>query len=171
MFPLRQRYYLEVDQPGPVQPAPLRIRQKEPVAAPPKKSKWRGFVIGLLVGQALIIGINFGLPRLLDHFKGQIAVQPGMPLGVLVFMGILGGLVITGLFIAFALVLSGFRGGSVWKGFVRLFKAGAVMGFTAAVLGGTALVMIPTGQWRNIPRQMKEITVGVLDKLKETRER
>jgi hypothetical protein len=160
-----------VEETNPARPA-LRIRQKEEGAPPPKsKSKWRGFVIGLLAGQALIIGINFGLPRLLDHFKGQIAVQPGMPLGVLVFMGILGGLVITGLFIAFALVLSGFRGGSVWKGFVRLFKAGAVMGFTAAILGGTALVMIPTGQWRNIPKQMKEITVGVLDKLKETRER
>lgn len=160
-----------MDEANPARPA-LRIRAKDPAAEPPKpKSKWRGFIIGLLVGQALIVGLNFGLPRLLDHLKGQVAVQEGMPLGVLVFMGILGGLAITAVFIGLALLLSGLRGGNVWKGFVRLFKAGAVIGFTAAVLGGTALLMIPSGQWRNIPKQVKDISVGVWNKLGEHKER
>lgn len=148
------------------QESPLRIRKKEPAGPIPYRSKWRGFFQGLLIGQVLIIALNFGFPLLLRYLKDQIAVSPGMPLGVLIFMGMLGGILLTAVIVALMLLVSAVRGGNFWSGCARLFKAGAAIGFTAAVLGGTALVMIPMGQWSSIPRQVKEITVGLWEKMK-----
>lgn len=157
-------------------PPPLRIRKKEteeeprpdPVAQAKRRSR-RQFFIGLLVGQILIVGLNFGLPWLLVYLKDQVAVSKTIPLGLLIFVGILGGLGITAVVIAILLFFAALKGaatgGSLLRGIGRLFKASAIIGFTAAVLGGTALLMIPTGQWKTLPRQVKELCVEMYNKV------
>jgi hypothetical protein len=158
----------------------LRVRQKtdEPRPDPlaqQKKKRWRGFFIGLIVGQALIVGLNYGLPWLLKLAADKVKMSQSIPLPLLIFLGIGGGLAITAVLIAvclfFAALRGAVKGGSVWSGIKRVFRAGIVIGFTAAVLGGTAFVMIPTGEWKAVPGQVKEIVTGLWEKIREAARR
>jgi len=156
-------------------PPPLRIRKKETAETPPdlvaqaKRRTRKQFFIGLLAGQLLIVGLNFGLPWLLVYLKDQVAVSKTIPLGLLIFVGILGGVGITAVVIAillfFAAIKGAATGGSLLRGIARLFRASAIVGFTAAVLGGTALLMIPSGQWKTLPKQVKDLCVEMYNKV------
>jgi len=127
----------------------------------------RGFLLGLLAGQLLIIAMDFGgeaLIRLLHH-KVRFQPPPGMSVRSLVFLGMSAGIVITALIIFLVLGMSGAgyvlgsrKAGlftAVGRGIRRVFKAAWALGLTLGVVGGTAWFLIPRPQWKPTAQYMQ----------------
>ncbi len=118
----------------------------------------RGFLIGLLVGQLLVLGLDFGGGAALHLLRDKVTVQTPVPHQALVFIGMTAGIVITMLLILFVLGLQGAgwvfgkKGAgfftAVGRGVKRIFKAAWALGITLGVIGGTAWFMIPRDQWK-----------------------
>jgi len=130
-----------------------------------KVRKRKGFLIGLLVGQLLVIGLDFGGKAILDAIAHKYKFNAPIPLQSLVFLGMAGGIAITAVLILFVL---GFQGvgyvfGSkqvgfftaVGRGIRRVFKAAWSLGLTLGVIGGTAWFMIPGSRWKDTTEYMK----------------
>jgi hypothetical protein len=120
----------------------------------------KGFLVGLLAGQILIIAMDFGgelLIRLLHH-KVRFQPPPGMSVRSLVFIGMTAGIAITGLLLFLVLGLSGAgyvlgrkKAGlftALARGAGRVFKAAWALGLTLGVIGGTAWFLIPRPEWK-----------------------
>lgn len=115
----------------------------------------RGFLIGLLVGQALVAGIIFGGDAIL-RLRPDIHTE--LPLRLLVFLGVTGGLVFTGLMIGLLLFFQAVgyvfrpRGKKFFvalgNGIRRVGRAALALGLTLLVLGGTAAATIPPADWK-----------------------
>ncbi|MBI2930133.1 MAG: hypothetical protein HYY16_00655 [Planctomycetes bacterium] len=123
----------------------------------------RSFLWGLLLGQIVIVSMNWALRLLLPLLPGTPpSTIERVPL--LICMGIVVGIALVGAFIGLVLALTGivglFRRGSLKRGLKRVLRAGLSVGVTAAVLGGTAFAMIPSAQWREAPAQAWSITRG-----------
>lgn len=113
----------------------------------------RGFLIGLLVGQLLILGLDFGGRLILTLLENRVQTNAPYSLEAIVFFGMASGVVLTGLLIFFVLGLQGvgyvfgkkkvgfFR--AVGRGMVRCFKATWAVGLTLGIIGGTAWYLIP----------------------------
>jgi hypothetical protein len=131
-----------------------------------KKRRTRGFLFGLLAGQALVIGVDLGGAALLHYFQDRIRVNAPIPFQALVFAGMSAGIVITALLILAVLGLQGagwvfgkkkvgfFT--AVGRGLKRCFKAAWALGLTLGVVGGTAWLMIPGSEWARTAEYFKE---------------
>jgi hypothetical protein len=118
----------------------------------------KGFLIGLLVGQLLILGLDYGGRLALHLLKDKVKLQSPVPHEALVFIGMTAGIVITMLLILFVLGLQGMGWvfgknqvgffTAVGRGLKRVFKAAWALGITLGVIGGTAWFMIPRSEWK-----------------------
>lgn len=141
-------------EPPTVPPQTARERRAE-IRTVQKRRSRRGFLLGLLVGQALIVGIIFGGDQLL---RLRPDLQIGLPLRLLVLLGVTGGLVFTGAFIALLLSFQALgyvfrpRGkpflAALGNGMRRVGRAFGAMLLTLLVLGGTAAATIPPEDWK-----------------------
>lgn len=154
-LPQNMRWPLEGKMDPPTVP-PMTAEQRRAEMNERQRSKRRrGFLIGLLVGQALIAGIIFGSDALL---KLRPDLQTELPLRLLVFLGITGGLAFTGLMIGLLLFFQGlgyvFRprgkkfGVALWNGVRRVGRAAFALAITLLVLGGTAAATISPADWK-----------------------
>ncbi len=139
----------------------------------------RGFLLGLLAGQIVVIAMDFGgeaLIRLL-HEKVRFQPPPGMSVRSLVFIGMIAGIALTGLLILLILGISGagyvlgekkvgiFTAAA--RGAGRLFKAAWAVGLTLGVIGGTAWFMIPRPQWKPTADYIRERGMNGYDGAKD----
>jgi hypothetical protein len=123
-----------------------------------KTRRRRGFLIGLFVGQLLILAMDFGGDALVWLLRDKYPFRAPVPLRSLVFVGMTAGIVITALLILFVLGLqgAGWMFGAkkvgfwtaVGRGVKRTFKAAWALGLTLGVVGGTAWLLIPRDQWK-----------------------
>lgn len=158
---------------------PLEGRTSPPTALPSaqermaalvgvqKAKRRRGFIIGLLVGQLLIVALDFGGKQLIHLLRHKFRFSAPIPLEAVVFIGMTAGIVLTALLIFFILGLQGmgYVFGSkkkvglftaVARGMKRSFKAAWALGLTLSVVGGTAWFMIPRDQWKPTARYLRD---------------
>lgn len=165
-FPVVQ---LPPKEPDPPAPAPAAVEVRKPsrdermdeLARARKSRGRRSFLVGLLVGQLLILAVNFGVPWLVRVFPDRMRFDNPGRLPLLVFLGVTIGVALIAAVIALLLFFSGvaaiFKGGSLWRGIVRTVKAAFSIGVTAGILSGTAFFLIPKSQWRKVPDQSIEM--------------
>jgi hypothetical protein len=140
-------------------------REAERHAAQRKKRR-RGFLMGLLVGQVLVIAIDLGGAAALHFFRHKVRVNAPIPFEALVFIGMSTGIVATALLILAVLGLQGagwlfgkkkvgfFT--AVGRGLRRVFKAAWAVGLTIGVVAGTAWLMIPGAEWGRTGTYLKD---------------
>jgi hypothetical protein len=131
-----------------------------------KKKRLRGFLLGLLVGQLLVIALDLGGAAALHFFKHKIRVNAPIPFEALVFVGMSTGILATALLILAVLGLQGagwvfgkkkvgfFT--AVGRGLKRVVKAAWALGLTIGVVAGTAWLMIPGSEWSRTGAYFKE---------------
>jgi hypothetical protein len=122
-----------------------------------KKKRLRGFLIGLLAGQLLIILLDLGGKALLYLLRDRIRSNSPVPLEALVFIGMASGILITALLIFAVLGMQGLGWAfgkkkvgffaAAGRGAKRVFQAAGALGLTLGVIGGTAWFMIPARDW------------------------
>ncbi len=161
---------------------PLRGKMVAPTASPPTADRManilriqrarrrRGFMIGLLAGQLLIVGLDLGGELLIRAVSHKVVFNAPIPFRAVVFLGMTAGIAAIGLLIG---LLLGFQGlgwifgrkkvgflTALCRGFRRMGRAALSIGLTLAVIGSTAWFMIPGSEWRH--------TAGWLDGKRRT---
>lgn len=154
-LPQNMRWPLEGKMETPTVPPQTAEQRRAEMNVRQRAKGRRGFLIGLLAGQALIAGIIFGGDFLL---RMRPDLQTALPLRLLVFLGITGGLVFTGLMIGMLLFFQGVGyvvrprgkkfGVALGNGVRRVGRAVLSLGITLLVLGGTAAATIPPSDWK-----------------------
>jgi hypothetical protein len=154
VLPDNLRWPLEGKTETPTVPPKTAEERRRDLAELQKRKRRRGFLIGLVVGQLLVVALVYGGEALL---RMRPDIQTGMPLRFLVFLGVVSGLLITALIIALLLGLQGiawlFKRGKPFgvaarNGIRRVGRALLSIGVTLAVLGGTAAATIPPHEWK-----------------------
>ncbi len=156
-----------------VPPIAISARRNELQAALRRRRR-RGFLIGLLAGQLLVLGLIFGGEALL---KLRPDLRIDMPVRTVVFAGVTAGLALTGVLIGCLLMVEGLLyvvrpkgklfGTALANGFRRTGRAFLSLGITLAVVSGTAAASVPIDQWKPQGRQLWERLKGAVEKLKE----
>ena len=139
-----------------------------------KKKKRKGFVLGLWVGQLLILLLSFGGEALLRLFPNYNVELP-FPLVVfagisvsLLFMGILIDLLLFFQAVGYLIRPKGKKfGRALWNGIRRVMRASFSWGITVLVFCGTSLATIPMDQWGSSADRLKEESVKVYEQIKE----
>ncbi len=118
----------------------------------------RGFLIGLLVGQLLVIALDYGGEALIRAIQHKYPFRAPVPLRALVFTGMTAGVVLTGILICLVLGMQGVgyvfgkkQVGffpALWRGIKRIWKAAWAVGLTLGVVGGTSWLLIPQPEWK-----------------------
>lgn len=131
-----------------------------------KAKRRRGFIIGLLAGQLLILAMDLGGKALMKALRNRVKFDAPIPLEAIVFIGMTAGIIFTGLLIFFVLGCQGMgyvfgtkKVGfftAVGRGIKRSFKAAWAVGLTLGVVGGTAWFMIPREQWKPTAKYLEE---------------
>jgi len=151
-------------------PAQIRLTPSGPSAAErqralhlaQKRRRRRGFLLGLLAGQILIIALDLGgslFLRTHPHFKLQA------PIGVpsIVFLGMSVGAAV--MLLAVALIYSAMALRSMFgkrvvaaagSGILRVFMTALALSVTIGVIIGTAWFMIPHAEWTPTVRYAQE---------------
>jgi len=115
----------------------------------------RSFLIGLVVGQILVVGLSFGGEALLQLRPDlKLTLSPR----VLVWAGVTSGIVFTGILIGFLMTVQALvymirprgkpLGTALGNGVKRIVRATLSLATTLIVLSGSALATIPYSQWR-----------------------
>ena len=147
-----------------------------------KTRRRRGFLIGLLAGQILILAMDFGGVLLIHFLRNRVRFAGPLPLESLVFLGMTAGILITALLIAFVLGIqgAGYVFGkkkvgfwtAVGRGMKRVGKAAWALGLTLGVIGGTAWFLIPRAFWKPtaayVQEQGQKAYDGTKDWIRET---
>jgi hypothetical protein len=136
---------------------PSAMERAHRMAQEQKKRRRRGFLLGLLVGQLLIIGLDLGgefFLRTHPHFKLQAPIR----VPSIVFLGMAAGAAVMILAVALIYAGMGLRslfarkpGGVVAAaggGVKRIFLTALALGVSMAVILGTAWFMIPASEWK-----------------------
>lgn len=122
-----------------------------------KRRRRRGFLIGLLVGQLLIVAMDLGGAW---YFRTHPNVRLQAPVGVasVVFLGMSIGAAVMVVALALIFLALGLRacfrrGGtglfaSMGRGIAGVFRTALALGLSMAVILGTAWFMIPGAEWR-----------------------
>jgi len=121
-----------------------------------KRKRRRGFLVGLLSGQLLIMAMDFGGTWFL-HSHPQVKLQAPVGVQAVVFLGMAigGAVMIAALTLIFTVLglraLFGKRRGGLatatGHGIARVFQTTLVMGLSMTVILGTAWFMIPGEEW------------------------
>ena len=151
--------------------APLDVQKAQ------KARRRRGFLWGLLAGQIVILILIFGGRAALHFLRDRVTFNPPIPLEALVFIGMAAGILFTALLIFFVLGLQGAgyvlgkkKAGfftSVGRGIRRCFHAAWALGLTLGVIGGTAWLLIPSGEREPTLDYMKDQGDKAIRKTKE----
>ncbi len=157
-------------------PKPSAAERRAAIETGQKTKRRKGFVLGLFVGQLLIIGIDVGFSFLIPVIEKKYRFNSPLPIQSLVFMGMTAGIVMTALLIFFILGLqgAGYVFGkkkvgfftAVGRGMKRVFKAAWALGLTLGVIGGTAWFMIPGPWWKPTQAYLVEQKDNAVDKAK-----
>lgn len=152
--------------PVPAVPKPTREERMAKINETQKGRGRRGFLIGLLAGQVLIVAMDFGGELLIHLLRDKVTFNAPIPLRAVVFIGMTAGIVMTGLLILFILGLqgAGYVVGkkkvgfftAVGRGMKRLWKAAWAVGLTLSVVGGTAWFLIPRKEWKPTAEWMQD---------------
>ncbi len=136
---------------------PSAAERQRQLALQQKRRRRRGFLVGLLVGQFLIIALDLGGQFILDHAK-QLKLQAPIKVASIVFLGMAAGAALMLLFVGLVFLVQGIRGlfGSrspglfvaIGRGIKRLVLTSMALGVSMGVIVGTAWFMIPRPQWK-----------------------
>jgi len=135
-----------------------------------KKRRRRGFLLGLLVGQFVIIALDLG-GELFLRTHPQVKLQASIPVSSIVFLGMAAGaavmilavaliygvMALRGLFGKKSAVVAAGRG--IWRVILTLLTLAVTMG----VILGTAWFMIPEAKWKNTVDFAKDRGVEAVD--------
>ncbi|MBI4564680.1 MAG: hypothetical protein HY716_08340 [Planctomycetes bacterium] len=128
----------------------------------------RSFLVGLLAGQLAIVGINVGLVLAVRLLDSRVKLDEGQ-VPILVGLGVLGGMALTAALVMLSLFLAGivglFRGGSLWRGVKRSFRAVFSVAFTTLILGGTAYLWIPFDQRPEVAVKARSFLVETWERI------
>jgi hypothetical protein len=114
-----------------------------------KRRRRRGFLIGLLVGQLLIIALDLGGEFFLRTHP-QVKLQAPIRVASIVFLGMAVGAAVMIVAVALITLVMGLRGksGGVVGGIQRVVLTTFALGVSIAVILGTAWFMIPSAEWK-----------------------
>jgi len=136
---------------------PSAMERAHRMAQEQKKRRRRGFLLGLLVGQLLIIGLDLGgefFLRTHPHFKLQAPIR----VPSIVFLGMAAGAAV--MILAVALIYTGMGLRSLFArkpggvaaaaggGLKRVILTVLALGVSMTVILGTAWFMIPASEWK-----------------------
>ena len=133
--------------------APSAAARMENLQQKQKGKRRKSFLVGLLVGQLLILALDYGGKLALYLLRDKLKPTGDLTLEARVFLGMTAGIVFTGLLIFFVLGLQGagwlfgrkkvgfFT--AVGRGIKRTFKAAWAVGLTLGIIGGTAWFLVP----------------------------
>lgn len=165
---------------APEAPKPSAEERRAAIEAGQKTKRRKGFILGLFVGQLIIVGIDLGFSLLLPIIEKKYRFNSPLPIQSLVFIGMTAGIVMTALLIFFVL---GFQSASyvfgkkqvgiftaVGRGMKRVFKAAWALGLTLGVIGGTAWFMIPGVWWRPTADYLDQHRKDAVEKIKQKAE-
>ncbi len=144
-----------------------------------KKKSRKGFLLGLWVGQVLILVLSFGGEAILRRLPNY---NVELPFPLVVFAGISASLLLMGLLIDLLLFFQavGYFVGSkkkkpkfgraLWNGIRRPARASFSWGATVVVFCGTSMATIPMDQWRPSAERLKSEGVKLYERIKEVRQ-
>lgn len=130
-----------------------------------KRRRRRGFLLGLLAGQILIIGLDLG-GELFLRFNPHIKLQAEIRVASVVFLGMAVGAAL--LILGVALIYAGLAVRALFgqksegivaaagSGISRVILTALALGVSIGVIIGTAWFMIPHAQWRPTIRFAEE---------------
>jgi len=133
--------------------APSAAARMDNLKEKQKAKRRKSFLVGLLVGQLLILALDYGGKLALYLLRDKLKPTGDLTLEARVFLGMTAGIVFTGLLIFFVLGLQGagwlfgkkkvgfFT--AVGRGIKRTFKAAWAVGLTLGIIGGTAWFLVP----------------------------
>ena len=147
---------------APAPPRPSATERRLTLAVQQKRRRRRGFLLGLLAGQILIIALDLG-GSLFLKFHPQVKIQAPVGVASIVFLGMSAGAAV--MLTALALIYSGMalRGQG---GIRRILQAAIAMTVTIGVIIGTAWFMIPHEEWAPTVRFSKDQGVKVWESSK-----
>ena len=133
--------------------APSAMERAYKLAQGQKQRRRRGFLLGLLVGQLLILGLDLGgeiFLRTHPNYKLQAPIR----VASIVFLGMAAGSAV--MIVAVALIyavqgarsLFGGKSGGVFAGIRRMILTALALGVSMGVILGTAWFMIPAAEWK-----------------------
>lgn len=118
-----------------------------------KRRRRRGFLLGLLVGQLVIIAMDLG-GTLFLRTHPQVKLQAPVGVPSIVFLGMAVGAALMIAVLALIFGAAGLRGlfrkasaSALAGGFKRLFMTSMALGVSIGVIIGTAWFMIPQPDW------------------------
>jgi len=140
-----------------------------------KKRRRRGFLLGLLVGQILIIALDLGGEFFLRTHP-QVKLQASVPVSAIVFLGMAAGAAVMIVAVALIYGVMAMRGlfgkksavAAAGRGIWRVILTVLALGLTMGVILGTAWFMIPAARWKDTTDFAKERGVQALDASKAT---
>jgi hypothetical protein len=133
-----------------------------------KRRRRRGFLLGLLVGQLLIIALDLGgefFLRTHPHFKLQAPIR----VASIVFLGMAAGSAVMVLAVALIYVilamksLFGRKSAAVGRGIWKVILTVLALGVSMGVILGTAWFMIPAAEWKPTRDFARDKGVEVLE--------
>src|SRR5262249_20239901 len=134
-----------------------------------KQRRRRGFLIGLLFGQVVIIALDLGGEFYLQTHP-QITLKANIPVSSIVFLGMAAGSAV--MVLALGLIYSGMglRGlfgkrpvRAAGRGIQRIVLTVLTLGVTMGVILGTAWFMIPGAKWKDTVEFARERGVSALE--------
>jgi hypothetical protein len=140
-----------------------------------KKRRRRGFLLGLLVGQILIIALDLGGDLFLRTHP-HVKLQANIPVSSVVFLGMAAGAAVMIAAVALIYGVMALRGlfgkksavVAVGRGIWRVILTVLALGVTMGVILGTAWFMIPGARWKDTTNFAKDRGVQALDASKAT---
>ena len=93
--------------PAEAAPKPSAAERRAAIETGQKTKRRKGFIMGLFVGQLLIVGIDLGFSFLVPIIEKRYQFNSPIPIQSLVFIGMTAGIAMTGLLIFFILGLQG----------------------------------------------------------------
>jgi hypothetical protein len=140
-----------------------------------KRRRRRGFLIGLLVGQLVIIGLDLGGDFFLRTHP-QVKLQTNIPVSSIVFLGMAAGAAVMILAVALIYAVMALRGlfgrksavAAAGRGIWRVILTLLTLGVTMGVILGTAWFMIPKPRWKDTVDFARARGVDALDASKAT---
>jgi hypothetical protein len=131
--------------PGPAPaPRPSATERRLAMELQQKRRRRRGFLLGLLAGQVLIIALDLGGTLFLKTHP-QVKLQAPVGVASVVFLGMAAGAALMLTAIALLYGVMALRG---LCGIRRLLQSGIAMTVTIGVIIGTAWFMIPHDEWK-----------------------